>query len=121
MDLIIFSGNVGKDAEYSEKDGRGMAKFSVAVSKKVKGEKVTDWVNVTVFGKSAAFCRDYVKKGRSVLVSGDPNVYAYKNKLEEIVGVLECVANSVELIGSKAEQGGKPETAIEGANDPMPF
>ncbi len=119
MDLIVFSGNVGKDAEYSEKDSRGMAKFSVAVNKKVKGEKVTEWRNVTVFGKTAEFCRDYVKKGRSVLVNGVPSVYAYKNKLEEIVGVMECVANTVELIGGKTEQGAKPDA--EGADGPLPF
>lgn len=100
MDKIIFSGNVGKDTEYTEKDGQTISKFTVAVKHRRKGETETEWRNVTVFGKSAPFCRDYVKKGRTVLVEGRPSPRAYKNKLEEIVGTIDVVADNVELVGS---------------------
>jgi len=103
MDKIIFSGNIGRDCEFTEKDGRGMAKFSVAVNHKVKGETTTDWRNVTVFGKTAEFCRDYVKKGRTVLIEGRPSAHGYKNKLEEIVAVIDVIADTVELVGSNKD------------------
>lgn len=126
MDKIIFSGNVGKDAEYTDKDGRGMARFSVAVTHKVKGEKQTEWRNVTAFGKNAEFARDWIKKGRTVLIEGRPSAHGYKNKLEEIVASIDVLVDNVELIGSagrdantQSEQAPAGFVAVE--NEEMPF
>lgn len=126
MDKIIFNGNVGKDAEYTEKDGRGMAKFTVAVTHKVKGEKVTEWRNVTAFGKLAEICRDWVKKGRAVIVEGRPGAHAYKNKLEELVASIDVTADNVEFVGSARDAGGgtapNPAGAVVVPDDgEMPF
>lgn len=109
MDTIIFTGNVGKDAEYTEKDGRGIAKFSVAVSKYINKEKTTSWRNVTVFGKQAEFCRDYIKKGRSVVITGEPFERAYKNRLEELVGCIDVIASRVEPVGHKEDNQNSSE------------
>jgi len=122
MDKIIFNGNVGKDSEYSEKDGRGMARFTVAVTHKNKGEKVTDWRNVTAFGKLAEVCRDYVKKGRTVIVEGRPSAHGYKNKLEEIVASIDVLADNIELVGTAREANTNPNGAVVVEPDQeMPF
>lgn len=122
MDKIIFSGNVGKDSEYSEKDGRGMARFTVAVTHKNKGEKVTDWRNVTAFGKLAEICRDYVKKGRTVIVEGRPSAHGYKNKLEEIVASIDVLADNIELVGTARDANTNPNGAVVVEPDQeMPF
>lgn len=128
MDKIIFTGNIGKDAEYTEKDGRGMAKFTVAVNRKVKGEKQTEWRNVTAFGKTAEFCRDWAKKGRTVLIEGKPSAHGYKNKLEEIVASIDVLADSIELLGSARdgnEQSGQgaqnPGGFVQVADEKLPF
>lgn len=122
MDKIIFNGNVGKDSEYSEKDGRGMARFTVAVTHKNKGEKVTDWRNVTAFGKLAEICRDYVKKGRTVIVEGRPSAHGYKNKLEEIVASIDVLADNIELVGTARDANTNPNGAVVVEPDQeMPF
>jgi len=125
MALIIVAGNVGQDTTYSEKDGRGMARFSVAENEKVKGEKVTVWYNCTVFGKSAEFCRDYVKKGRTVMVTGKPSARTYKNKLEETVATIDILANDVRLIGSNHDENGQagqaPGGFVKVDEEEMPF
>lgn len=124
MDKIIFSGNCGKDAAYEERDGRETARFSVAVNHTVKGEKQTEWRNVTVFGKQSQFCRDWVKKGRTVIVEGRPSVRVYKNKLEETVATMDVLADRVELIGGKQEGDTQHNTAPAGpvvVDEPMPF
>ena len=138
MKLIIISGNVGRDAEYSEKDGRGMAKFSVAVNTRVKNdagqyENVPEWYNVTVFGKQAEFCKSYVKKGRVALVNGVPTPRYYKNKLEEIVPVIDVLANSVELADKQKDANQQqnapqsqpvqpvPEGFVHADDDELPF
>jgi single-strand DNA-binding protein len=125
MDTIIFHGNIGKDAEYTEKDGRGMAKFSVAVTHRNKGEKTTEWRNVTVFGKTAEICRDYAKKGRTVLIEGRPTAHGYKNKLEEIVASIDVLADRVDLIGGgrdgDAPSGQAPAGFVQVNEAEMPF
>ena len=131
MEKIFLTGNVGKDAEYTEKDGRGMAKFSVAVTKYVKGEKKTCWRSVAAFGKTAEFCKQYVTKGRTVAVIGNPMERSYKTKLDEYVATIDVTADAVELVGNRADgdQSGNNQTAqpapagfvpVEGDGD-LPF
>lgn len=125
MDKIFFSGNIGKDCEYSEKDGRGMARFTVAVNHKIKGEKQTQWRNVTAFGKLAEVMRDFGKKGRTVIVEGRPSARGYKNKLEEIVASIDVLADSVDFIGNRqdgdAQSGQAPAGFVQVASEEMPF
>ena len=129
MDKIIFSGNLGADPkEQSTNDGKTLVKLSVAVTKKIKGEKVTEWRNVTCSGNTGKFCMDYLKKGRSVIVEGKPSPRAYKNKLEETVGVLDVWADNIEPIGAardgneQSEQTTQNPTGfVQVENEEMPF
>lgn len=134
MNKAIFHANVGKDAEYTVKDGKGMAKFTVAVNHRAKNangewENVPEWRIVTVFGKTAEFCRDYVKKGKTVLIDGVPSPRWYKNKLEETVACIDVLANTVELIGGQKDsaQSTQPTQPVPNGfvpvdpNEEMPF
>ena len=126
MKSIEIIGNVGKDPTYETKDNRGIAKFSVAVTSKKGGEKVTDWFGVTVFGKTADFVDQYVTKGRSVFVRGVPSARYYKNKLEEIVPVIDITANDVELTDKRSETEQGTATTPAGfvqvnQNEELPF
>lgn len=125
MNKAIFHANVGKDAEYTVKDGKGMAKFTVAVNHRTKNangewENVPEWRIVTVFGKTAEFCRDYVKKGKTVLIDGVPSPRHYKNKLEETVACIDIVANSVELVGGQKDSAQSTQAAQPVPNGFMP-
>jgi len=72
-------GNVGGDPEFKEtQSGVKMCRFSLAANKKVKGEKVTTWVNVTVFDeRKIDFIRNYVRKGSKLFLEGEPGARAY--------------------------------------------
>ena len=122
MDKIIFSGNVGKQPELQSKDGKDYCRFTVAVNHKIRGEKTTEWRNVTVFGKQAEFVRQWVTKGRTVLIEGRPSAHGYKNNLEEIVASIDVIADSVELVGGgnreEAGQSGQTQAAA-GAGQPV--
>ena len=122
MDKIIFSGNVGKQPELQSKDGKDYCRFTVAVNHKIRGEKTTEWRNVTVFGKQVEFVKQWVTKGRTVLIEGRPSAHGYKNNLEEIVASIDVIADSVELVGGgnreEAGQSGRAQAAA-GAGQPM--
>ena len=73
---IIIVGNLGKDPEMRyTPSGQAVTNFSMATSRQYSdsnGQKVkeTIWFRVSVWGKQAEACNQYLKKGRSVLVEG---------------------------------------------------
>ncbi|MCX7609619.1 MAG: single-stranded DNA-binding protein [Anaerolineales bacterium] len=80
---IILAGNLGRDPEMRyTPTGQAVTSFSVATNRQWtnnNGElvKETVWFRVSVWGKMAEVCNQYLKKGSKVLVEGrltaDPN------------------------------------------------
>ena len=68
---LILIGNLGRDPEmrYSP-EGNPMTNFSMATSRKFGERDETTWFRVTVFGKQAEACNQYLRKGSKVLVEG---------------------------------------------------
>lgn len=73
---LITVGHLGKDPEMKyHPNGQAVTSFSIATSRKYKsgnGEIVTEtiWERVSVWGKAAEACNQYLKKGSLVLVEG---------------------------------------------------
>lgn len=71
----VIIGNLGGDSELRyTSQGDAVTSFSVATSRKwtKDGEKQeeTTWFRVSVWGKQAEPCNQYLSKGRQVLVEG---------------------------------------------------
>lgn len=77
-------GNLGSDPEdKTSSGGTRYCKFSLASNKKVRGEKVTTWINCTVFDdKKIEFIMNYVRKGTRLFVEGEPTARAYEQNGE---------------------------------------
>ena len=73
---IILAGNLGKDPEMRYMpSGQAVTSFTVATNRQYtnnNGETVkeTMWFRVSVWGKMAEVCNQYLKKGSKVLVEG---------------------------------------------------
>lgn len=73
---IIIVGNLGKDPEMRyTPSGQAVTSLSVATNRQYTGSdgnlvKETVWFRVSVWGKQAESCSQYLKKGRAVLVEG---------------------------------------------------
>jgi len=73
---VIFVGNLGRDPEMRyTPSGQAVTNMSVATSRRwtnSEGEPVeeTIWFRVSVWGKQAEACAQYLSKGRQVLVEG---------------------------------------------------
>lgn len=94
-------GNLGKDPEFKTTDrGTNLCRFSLASNKKVKGEKITTWVNVTVFDENKIkFLKDYVRKGSKLFVEGEPSARAFTND----AGAAQSSLDLTMSFGSKLE------------------
>lgn len=109
MNNITIVGNIGRDPEIRESNGRKFAKFSVAVRKfkpDANGNK-DDWFNVTAFGREAEYVENYAAKGNKVAVSGRVELNTYTKKDGTSGASLELTATSVSLV-SRPENGDKP-------------
>jgi single-strand DNA-binding protein len=69
---ITIIGNLGRDPEMRYlPDGTAVTNFSMAVNRKKKdAQEVTHWFRVTVWGKLAEPCNEYLHKSSKVLVAG---------------------------------------------------
>lgn len=97
---LTICGRAGNEPElkYTDK-GIAYTRISVACDSGVKNEPV--WVSVTVFGKSAEFVAQYVKKGRSVLCDGKPSFSAYIAKDGTAKPDVKLVANNIRIVDSQ--------------------
>ena len=73
---ILLIGNMGKDPEMRfTPSGQPVTTLSVATNRRYNGSngqpvKETTWFRITVWGKQAEACNEFLHKGSKVLVEG---------------------------------------------------
>ena len=132
---IIIVGNLGRDPEMRFlPSGQPVTSFSMASSRSYtnsQGEKIdeTIWFRVSVFGKMAETCNQYLHKGSKVLVegrlqadkNGSPRVWTRQDGTPG--ASFEVTAATVRFLSSRGEggeAGGGEFAATEDAGD-IPF
>ncbi len=133
---VTIVGNLGRDPELRYlPNGTPTVTLSVATNNTYtnqKGEQVkeTTWWRVSVFGKQAEACSQYLTKGRQVLVegrlrpdptSGGPRIYTRQDGTSG--ASFDLTAQSVRFIGGQRE-GGAPAPDMGGHEMPeedIPF
>ena len=137
---IIIVGNLGRDPEMRyTPSGTPVTSLSVATNRKYTGSdgqvvKETTWFRVSVFGKAAENCAQYLKKGSAVLVdgrltpdknSGGPRTYQRQDGT--LGATYEVAANTVRFLSGRGEGGPGPaptpgeEDVPVGNEDEIPF
>ncbi len=114
---LIIIGNLGSNPEQRfTPSGDPVTSFSVATSRKYGEKDETTWFRVSVWGKQAESCNQYLSKGSKVLVEGrlkaEPNVYQRKDGTW--ASSYELTAESVRFLTPKGEQ-------VESADLYVPF
>lgn len=116
MNKVLLTGRVGKDIEaVASKGGNAVAKFSLAVSRYVKGgENTTDWINCVAFGKTAEMLEQYVEKGVLILVEGNIKTGSYEKDGSRKY-TTDVIVEKFEFLEKKksGESAGQPAKAVE--------
>lgn len=126
---VIIMGNVGRDPEIRQtSNGDNYARFSIATNKIVKGEKQTQWWDVTVFdSKKAEVVQAYVSRGSKLYIEGELQTREYQGKdgttktaVEVIVGRF---SGELKMIGERGDNSPAPkqEPVVEEIEDEVPF
>lgn len=127
---IIVAGNLGRDPEMRYTPaGQAVTSFNLATSRKYtqneKQVEETCWFKVSVWGKTAEVCNQYLKKGSKVLVEGrlqpDPVTHGprtYQKKDGTTGASFEITAETVRFISPVQNDQSTNQSAQD---EEMPF
>lgn len=129
---LIVVGNLGKDPEMRfTPSGQAVTNFNVATSRQYTAAdgqtvKETCWFRVSVWGKQAEACNEFLHKGSKVLVegrlipdpeTGGPKVYQGKDGPG---ASFEVNASTVRFLSGR-DEGGERQQAPATIDEEIPF
>lgn len=104
LNTVVLSGRAGRDPEVRFfENGKSVAKFPMAVDRIGKGDDA-DWFDVEVWGQSAQYASDYLRKGSRVAIEGRLKQEKWQDKAtgKQRSSVLVS-ASRLEILDTKAE------------------
>jgi single-strand DNA-binding protein len=129
INIVALVGNLTKDPELRHTpSGTAVTTLRVAVNDRVKkGEEWTDaayYFDVTVWGRTAENCAQYLAKGRPVGVQGKLTWREWDAQDGSKRQSVEIVADNIQFLGSRDGGGGDgggqqfvPQGATQSADD----
>ncbi|MEK6545348.1 MAG: single-stranded DNA-binding protein [Nitrospinota bacterium] len=109
LNKVFLMGNLTRDPELRyTPSGSAVASFGLAVNRKYKqGEEIKDetcFIDITVWGKQAENCAEYLSKGRGILVEGRLSYRTWETEEGQKRSKIEVVANNVQFLPRGGEQ-----------------
>lgn len=125
LNKIMLIGNVGSDPEMRyTPNGKAVTSFRMATNYRYMGsdgerKEETEWFRVSVWGKQAESCNQFLSKGRRVYVEGRLHSRSWEGQDGQMRTSLEVSANRVIFL-ERAAPASLPE---EGELEPedLPF
>lgn len=113
INKVILIGNLGRDPELRHtQGGQPVCSLNIATTRSYMkggqgGERVeeTEWHRVTVWGKTAEFCNQYLTKGRQVYVEGRLQTRSYEKEGQKHYQT-DVVADTVQFLGGRGGESG---------------
>jgi single-strand DNA-binding protein len=113
INRVVLTGNLTRDPELLGIPGEGMSvcKLGVAVNTRRKNRETGDWeekpnfFRVTVFGRQADSCHQYLKKGRAVAIDGRLEWSQYETKEGQKRESIDIIADTVQFLGGRDDAG----------------
>lgn len=101
MNVFTFSGNLGGDCRTNTVGGSDVCNFSVACTSGFGDKKQTNWIDCAYWGNGGKAVSPYLKKGKSVVVSGEVSLTPATDKYAAKISVR---VNSLTLAGGKRDE-----------------
>ena len=130
--LTVIVGNLGRDPEMRyTPSGQVVTNFSVATTRQYADaagqiKKETTWFRISVWGKQAENCNQYLRKGSKVLIegrlnadpaTGGPHIFARKDGSPG--ANYELTASNIKFLSSKKDgSGGEGEEETASQHEP---
>jgi single-strand DNA-binding protein len=110
MQNLTIVGNLGDDAQVADMPSGNsqVINFSLAVTEKVKDEKVTTWYRCAYFTNNVAIA-PWLTKGSLIGVSGKPSIETYVSNTGETKANLKCFVRDIKLYSSTKVRDAAPQ------------
>ena len=126
MNKMIIIGNLGRDPEMRyTPSGQAVTNFTIATNYRyttAEGEarEETEWFRISVWGRQAESCNQYLTKGRKVYVEGRLRSRTYETREGETRFANEITATDVRFIDTTASRAEEfPQGAEQDADTGM--
>ena len=112
LNKVMLIGNLGQKPELRQTNSNlAVTRLSVATTERRKGgdgnwANHTEWHNVTVFGKQAENCVQFLDKGRQVYVEGRLSTRKWQDKDGNDRKTTEVIASDVRFLSNKGDSTG---------------
>lgn len=107
---VIIIGNLTKDPDFKQQpSGQGLCKLSLASNRQFRNKQTGTmsqevcYIDVAVWGPQADNCRQYLQKGRPVLVEGRLKLDSWKDAEGQQRQRHTIVADNVVFLGTRSE------------------
>ena len=121
MNKAILIGNLANDPESrTTQSGIAQCTFRLAVQRRFanpQGVREADFLTIVCWRQTAELCARYLSKGRKVAVEGSIQTRSYDAQDGSKRYVTEIIADNVEFLSSRNEDGARPS----GYEAPAPF
>src|SRR5947209_9792783 len=110
INRVILTGNLTRDPEMrGTPGGVSICKFGIAVNTRRKNnegqwEEKPNFFKVTVFGRQADSCYQYLKKGRPVAIDGRLEWSTWENEGQKRESI-DIIADTVQFLGGRDDAG----------------
>jgi single-strand DNA-binding protein len=111
INRVVLTGNLTRDPDLrSTPGGLSICKLGIAVNTRKKNssgdwEEKPNFFRVTVFGKQADNCGQYLKKGRPVAIDGRLEWSTWETEGQKRESV-DIIADSVQFLAGRDDAGG---------------
>jgi single-strand DNA-binding protein len=125
LSKVILVGNLGSDPEMRyTPSGKAVTSFRMATSRRYttpagESREETDWFRVSVWGKQAEQCNQYLSKGRQVYVEGRLHARSWQGQDGQTRTSLDVTADRVLFLGRQAPATLPEEGEVE--PEDLPF
>ena len=107
LSKVILVGNLGSDPEMRyTPNGKAVTSFNVATNRRYttsggESKEETDWFRVSVWGKQAEQCNQFLGKGKQVYVEGRLHARSWEGQDGQVRTSLEVNAERVLFLGRR--------------------
>lgn len=117
LNVVAIIGRMVKDPELkTTNSGKSVCSFRIANDsgyKDASGQSQTNWLDVTVWGKTAEFVCKYFPKGALIAIDGRLQTRQYQDKNGQNRTAVEIVAQNVSFCGSKESTSPAQQNAAQ--------
>lgn len=112
LNNLSIVGRLTRTPDLKTSNDKSYAKFAIANNSGGK-DKEASFFDVTVFGKMAENCHQYLEKGNLVAITGRLIQNRWKNKEGEKRSKIEIIANTVSFLNSPKNKEEKDENKYQ--------